>query len=112
MQSNMWGVSVRKGLDSAKETEKVEFTVRVEEDEEFIVRRLLREKRIGNVECIDKNSYRFTAEVYDTSELIPWIRTFICRITNLDFSNKVLENRFREDIAQMYRIDGIEEAEE
>lgn len=108
MQKNMWGVSVRKGLCSDQRTERVEFTVRVEEDEEHIVRRLLREKRIGRIERIDKNNYRFTAEVYDTSELIPWIRTFICRITSLDFANKTLERQFKTDIRQMYGIYGIE----
>lgn len=111
MQKNMWGVSVRKGLCSDQRTERVEFTVRVEEDEEHIVRRLLREKRIGRIERLDKNSYRFTAEAYDTSELIPWIRTFICRITSLDLSNKALEKQFRADIRQMYDIYGIEEDE-
>ncbi|MBQ3183724.1 MAG: WYL domain-containing protein [Clostridia bacterium] len=111
IQSKMWGVTVRKGLSVNQSTERVEFTVRVEDDEEHIIRRLLREKRIGRIERIDKNSYRFTAEVYDTSEMIPWIRTFICRITSLDFSNKTLEKQFMADIKEMYRIYDIEEAE-
>lgn len=111
MQSKMWGVTVRKGLSAEQATERVEFTVRVEDDEEYIIRRLLREKRIGRIERLDKNNYRFTAEVYDTSEMIPWIRTFICRITSFDFSNKVIEKQFRSDIKEMYRIYGIEEAE-
>ncbi|MBQ4562476.1 MAG: WYL domain-containing transcriptional regulator [Clostridia bacterium] len=111
IQTKMWGVTVRKGLSVDQNTERVEFTVRVEDDEEHIIRRLLREKRIGRIERLDKNNYRFTADVYDISEMIPWIRTFICRITSLDFSNKVLEKQFRSDIKEMYRIYGIEEAE-
>ena len=43
--------------------------------------------------------------------MIPWIRTFICRITSLDFSNKALEKQFRADIKQMYAVYGIEEDE-
>ncbi len=112
MQTKMWGVTTRKGFNPDQKTEKVEFTIRIDDDEEYIIRRLMREKRIGRIERIDKNSYRFTAEVYDTSEMIPWIRTFICRITDLDFSNKVLEKQFRADIKEMYRIYGIEEVEE
>ena len=31
----------------------------------------------------------------DASELIPWIRTFICRITDISISNKALETQFK-----------------
>lgn len=71
--------------------------------------RLLREKRCGQVERIDAHTSRFTAEVYDSSELVPWIRTFICRITSIHFSNEALERRFLGDLAAMYRIYGIVE---
>ena len=43
------------------------------------------------------------------SEIVPWIRTFICRITELHLSNKTLEEQFHSDMAEMYRIYGIEE---
>ena len=111
MQSKMWGVTTKRKIIEKKETEHVEFTVRVEDNEEHIVRRLEREKRIGHIEKLDSHTYRFTAEVYDTSELIPWIRTFICRITELDFSNKTLEKQFKRDIRKMYRMYGIEEVD-
>lgn len=104
MQKNMWGVSCKKQEDGL---ERVEFTVCVRPSEEHIVTRLYREKRIGTVERIDKTHYRFTAEVYDTSELIPWIRTFICRITQLNFSNRTIENQFKRDIEDMYTLYGI-----
>ena len=85
------------------------YTVRVEANEEHIVKRLEREKRTGRVEKIDKHTYRFCADVYDSTELIPWIRTFICRITEMRFSNRTVENRFKKDLEQMYRMYGIEE---
>jgi len=47
--------------------------------------------------------------VYDSSELIPWIRTFICRIVSFHFSNRALEERFLTDLQAMYRIYGIPE---
>ena len=53
--------------------------------------------------------YRFTAEVYETSEIIPWIRTFICRIVQLNFSNRTDENKFKQDLDEMYRMYGIGE---
>ncbi len=109
MQAKMWGVTVRRDPDGHDNTEHVEFTVTVCEDEEYIIQRLEREKRIGNIERIDDHTYRFSAEVYDTSELIPWIRTYICRITDLHFSNHDLEKQFKSDIEEMYRMYGIEE---
>ena len=55
------------------------------------------------------NTYRFTADVYDVSEMIPWIRTFICRIIDMNFTSKTLENQFKSDLDTMYRMYGIEE---
>lgn len=101
---HMWGVNFKKRIS---DLEHVEFTVRVGRGEEHIVRRLQREKRVGKVEQVDENSYRFSAEVFESNELLPWIRTFICRITDLNFSNKTVENIFREDIEAMYRMYGI-----
>ncbi len=103
----MWGITCRK--ESVREY--VEFTVHVGEGEEHIIRRLQREKRIGKVNKVSENSYRFSAEAYDTNELVPWIRTFICRITDLNFSNKNVESRFRNDIEAMYAMYGIKDGE-
>jgi predicted DNA-binding transcriptional regulator YafY len=111
MKSKMWGVSTKCKYYDSNCIEHVEFTVKVANDEEHIVQRLEREKRVGQIEKLDNNTYRFTADVYDISEMIPWIRTFICRITELNFSNKTLEERFKNDIKEMYRIYGIEEVE-
>ena len=102
MQSKMWGVSVKRNKWGKEYLEHVEFTVRVGDGEDYIVQRLEREKRVGTVEKIDDHTYRFTADVYDTSEMIPWIRTFICRITQMNFSNRTVENRFKKDLETMY----------
>lgn len=110
MQTKMWGVTAKRNRYGEERLEHVEFTVRVADDEDYIIRRLEREKRVGYIEKIDDNTYRFTADVYDTSEMIPWIRTFICRITKLNFSNRTVENQFKRDIEEMYRMYGIEGA--
>ena len=111
MKSKMWGVTAKRDRYGKERTEHVEFTVKVAKNEEHIARRLEREKRIGSVEKIDEHTYRFFADVYDTSEMIPWIRTFICRITGLHFSNRTLENQFKSDIEKMYRMYCIEEVD-
>lgn len=45
------------------------------------------------------------------AELIPWIRTFICRITDISISNKALETQFKEDLQAMYEMYGLKEEE-
>ena len=109
MQSKMWGVTIKKDKFGKEKTEHVEFNVKIRKDEKHIAQRLEREKRVGKVTQIDEHTYRFSADVYDTSEMIPWIRTFICRITEINFSNKMLEKQFKNDINAMYDMYGIEE---
>lgn len=102
----MWGVNGR--LDK-KDTQHVEFEIRISDDEQYIVHRLEREKRCGKFEKIDDNHYRYSADVFDTTEMIPWIRTFICRITRLNFSDRTAENNFKADIEKMYEMYGVED---
>ncbi len=104
-EKHMWGVNCRWSMNHL---EHVEFEVWVADDEPHIIGRLQREKRCGSVEMLDKNRYRFTADVFDTNEMLPWIQTFICRITRVSFSNKTAETRLKEDIRQMYRMYGVE----
>lgn len=59
------------------------------------------------VEKIDDHTSRFYAEVYDATELIPWIRTFICRITDIHISNIIVETQFKRDLEKMYQLYGI-----
>ena len=106
MLPHMWGVSTKSPSGSGMEH--VEFTVQYGPDEEHIHKRLEREKRCGTVERLDANTSRFSADVFDASELVPWIRTFLCRITGLCFSNKALEAQFRNDIKDMYTLYGLE----
>lgn len=103
----IWGVSTQSR--SGNRMEHVEFVVRYEDDEQYIPRRLEREKRIGTVEQLDAHTSRFSADVYDASELIPWIRTFLCRIVSIHISNKELEEQFREDLQEMYALYGLED---
>jgi hypothetical protein len=109
MKPHMWGVSTQSR--SGDRMEHVEFTVRYGDDEPHIPRRLEREKRCGTVEQLDSHSSRFTADVYDASEMVPWIRTFICRITDISFSDKQLEAQFKNDIRTMYALYGLEGGE-
>jgi len=103
-----WGVNFRW---ATHRMEHVEFDVTVAEGESFIVKRLEREKRCGKVEQVDENTWRYTAEVFDTKEMLPWIRTFISRITRMNFSNRTVENQFKNDLQAMYRMYGVDGGE-
>ena len=106
MIPHIWGVSTDSRYGSRMEH--VDFTVRYRDNEMHIPQRLEREKRCGTVTHLGNNTSRFEADVYDSSELMPWIRTFICRITEIHFSNEKLEDRFKNDIEMMYKLYGIE----
>ena len=110
IRPHIWGVSTE-GRSGAR-MEHVDFTVRFEDDEQFIPARLEREKRCGTVEWINENTCRFSADVFDSVELIPWIRTFLCRITEIHFSDERIERQFKEDIEEMYRLYGMEDTDD
>lgn len=106
MSKYTWGVNFSSGV-SNKKLESVHFTIKVNSGEEHIVKRLIREKRGGKVEKVGNNTYKFSILLYDSGEIIPWIRTFICRIVDLSFSNKAIERRFKNDIKRTYSIYGV-----
>ena len=91
---NLWGVSG--GRDHSKDH--VEMDIRVEDGEWFIPQRLRREKRSGHVEQIDEHTWRFTADVYDSSEMLPWLRTFIGRIVRLEISDPMVRRTWQDDL--------------
>ncbi len=75
--------------------------IHVEKDENFIVQRLLCEKRCGKVTRIDETTWRFEADVMDSLEMVPWIRTFFGRITRLSADNPRLLRWIRQDLREM-----------
>ena len=110
MLPHLWGISMPASADQP--LEHITFTVEYADDEAHIPGRLEREKRCGSVEQLGKNSSRFSADVYDAMELLPWVRTFICRISCFECSNREVETRFREDLLRMYRMYGLEGGED
>ena len=100
---HLWGVSAGEpALDH------IGMWVHAGSDEGFIVERLKREKRHGIVEQADEETWKFTADVYDASEMLPWLRTFIGRIVKLECSNDAITRLFRDDLEKMRRMYGGE----
>ena len=93
--------------------EQVEFTVRYDDGEAYIHRRLEREKRCGQVERVDAHTSRFFPPTSMTRA--SWCRgsgTFICRIVSIHFSNQELAAQFKRDIDAMARLYGLNGGDE
>lgn len=100
---HIWGVSYNGG-----ELEHFEMDIYVGKGEDYIVKRLEREKRCGNILKIDEETYRFVADVYDSYEAVPWIRTFFGRIKRLECSNKTVSDQIKIDMVKMFKMYGEE----
>ena len=100
---HLWGVSTGEHT-----LDHIEMLVHAGPDEGFITDRLMREKRHGIVEQIDSETWKFTADVYDASEMIPWLRTFTGRIVKLECSDSSITRLFRDDLDTMRRMYGGE----
>ena len=96
---HMWGVSCAK----YRRYEHIEMDIYVGTDEAFIVRRLEREKRCGTVSKVDEETYRFSAEVLDAYEMMPWIRTFFGRIKAIRCDNEDVKNQIKIDMVKMLK---------
>ena len=84
----------------------IEMTVFVSPKEDFIVNRLKREKRCGTVEQLDDTHWKFSADVYDALEMLPWLRTFTGRVTDLQCTDQLVIARFRNDFEKLAKMYG------
>ena len=94
MECHMWGVSFK--TENSSELEHVRFVIEYpsEKEKNYIPARIKREAAIGTVKELDDYHSEFTADIIDSNEIIPWIRSFFGRITELDFpyTSKIKED--------------------
>ena len=103
--SHLWGASSGK----ERSLDRVEMTVFVGDNEEFIIKRLEREKRNGKIIPVDSHHFKFVADVYDAVEMLPWIRTFTGRISKLTSTNSEMLKTFNKDLKSMQSMYGGDE---
>lgn len=96
---HVWNISIR----NDNRLEHVELTLKVEEWANYIVHRLRREGKHGVIEYLGDGIFKFSIDVYDASEMLPWIRTFTGRILRFECSNTEVQERFYADLELMYR---------
>ena len=105
LRKHIWGVSLKQNKKhNDASTAHVTFRIHFEKEENFIYQRLLREKRCGTVTLLDENNAQFDADVFDPLEIIPWVRSFICRITYFDCSEAGVARSFYADIRKMNKL--------
>ncbi len=100
--SRSWGVTG----NNFTRLDHIEMTVLAGPDERHIIDRLEREKRCGRVEQLDDTHWRFTAEVYEPLEMLPWLRTFTGRVTDLQCTDQRVIRRFWKDFDELTRMYG------
>ncbi len=104
-RQNLWGVSCGEEFSM----DHIEMTLCAGKEEPHILKRLEREKRGGTVTVINDTTCLFAADVYDATELLPWIRTFTGRILKLECSNPTVVDRFYNDLDAVWAMYGGEE---
>ncbi len=86
--------------------EHVMFELQFEPAEDYVLLRLNREKRFGKITKLSEGYVRFEADVTDTFEITPWIRTFSGWITKIELSNKEALKKFKDDLKAMNEMYG------
>ena len=72
-----------------------------EQREQYLIERIKREGQGGELQYLEQNTFLYTKEVFDVTEMSPWIKTFIGRIISLESTNEFLVHRFYGDMERM-----------
>lgn len=99
-ENRCFGVSFGERRETGNVTPLV-ITIKIGGDEEFIINRILREKRCGTLEKLSDSLYRLTIDAFDPVEPMHWIKTFIGRIVGIEGGNAAALELFRDDIERM-----------
>lgn len=101
--SGAWGVSFGdRRVD--RNTLPLKLTIKVEDNERFIIDRLNREKRTGTLRQLSETLWELELDVFDALEPLPWIKTFIGRIANIEGGNEAARQTLLSDISRMDKM--------
>lgn len=103
----LWGVS----FDNSQKAhlDYLKLTLHIDEfNELYVLTRLETEGKNGTITRIAPNTYTYETEVFDSHEMLPWLRTFIGRIIDIESSNENLRSFFFHDIQKMLDMYEIE----
>ena len=100
IREHVWILSLKEDL------EHVMFELEFEPAEDYVLLRLNREKRFGKITKLSEGMVRFEADVTDTYEILPWIRSFTGWITKIELSNKEVLKVFKDDLKTLSEMYG------
>ncbi len=72
-----------------------------ENTEQYMLERLKREGKHGVIAKVSSNVFEYSIDVSDTLEMVPWLRTFIGRIIEIEGSETHVIAQFKRDINSM-----------
>ena len=75
-----------------------------EKTEKHILRKLNQETRGGKVTKIAPNTFLYKRKLYNTQEIMPWVKSFVGNIISVKDDNKKDIDCFYEDIEKMANI--------
>lgn len=98
---NCWGVSF--GGRSRMETLCMKLQID-EKAEPFLLDRLRREGRGGELLRVRENTFLYTGTFFDTNEMLTWVKTFTGRILDFQCSNLDTQNKLLSDLDTLYEM--------
>lgn len=102
-KESAWGVSFQNG--GHMHLEHVKLTLHINEvSEAYILNRLKREGKGGTIRRAAPDTFTYETDVFDANEMLPWIRTFIGRITAIESDCPRLKHLFQRDFSAMYKM--------
>ena len=75
-----------------------------EEHEWYLIDRLRREIRGGELLHMERDTFLFSIETFDANEMLSWVKSFIGRILSLECTNPYVSEKFHRDIERMYTL--------
>ena len=102
--NRVWGVSF--GNSNRSELACIKLHID-ERREQYIIDRINREGQGGQLQRLDDNTFLYTKEMFDSTDMTPWIKTFTGRIMELECSNELVSKRFFADMTRMANMYGI-----
>ena len=97
----LWGVSFS-GSGRLEEI-CIKFYVN-ESTETYVLDRLYREGRGGEIQRIRENEYLYSGAFFDTNEMLSWVKTFTGRILDIQGSNHFAVAKITYDWEKMYEM--------
>ena len=96
-----WGVS----FGSTTRIEEIHLKLHInEKNETYILDRLYREGRGGEVIRAAENTFLYSGTYFDTNEMLGWVKSFTGRILDVQGSNQTIIRKLERDLEKMYQM--------